>query len=210
MTGLGGNATPDWKLLLSESGSSLSQLTESSANWVSAGGELYNTDTVYSKAYFTSVPSGVYLGHIIEAEIKFVSGGSGVKTAGVYMGSDAGSESGVPPIDVGEFGAAALVSYDYSGALFDPDGLGLALGTWFHLRLVVLGWVGNVYVNGVNVDSAHLLQSSGVYSWLHLDPNTGDFRRMPGIFTEGSGAGQQSLFRNLRYYVSPIRLPGLT
>lgn len=210
MPGLGGNVTPEWKLLLSEGGGSLSQLTQSSANWVSSGGEIYNTDTGYSRAHFSTVPLGPYLAHIIEAEIKFPSGGSGVKRAGVHFGAEAGSEAGVAPVDMGEYGAAALVDCDYTGPTFDPS-IGLAVDTWFHLRLVLMQWVASVWIDGVHVDSValtHHASGYNLYCDLHRSSGDADFTIRPGIFTDNSGAGNQPKFRNIRHYVMPIRLPG--
>lgn len=211
MPGLGGNVTPDWKLLLSESGSSLSQLTQSSANWVSSGGEIYNTDTGYSRAYFSTVPVNGYFAHIIEAEIKFPSGGSGVKRAGVHFGAEAGSEEGVAPVDMGEYGAAALVDCDYTGPTFDPD-IGLAVNTWFHLRLVLMQGVASVWINGVHVDSValtyHTPSGYNLFCDLYRSSGSATFTIRPGIFTDASGASNQPKFRNIRHYVMPIRLPG--
>lgn len=209
MPGLGGNVTPEWKLLLSESGSSLSQLTQSSANWVSSGGEIYNTDTGYSRAHFSTVPVAPYLAQIIEAEIKFPSGGSGVKRAGVHFGDKAGTETGNAPVDVGPYGVAAVVDCDYTGPTFDPV-IGLAVNTWFHLRLCIMQGVASVWIDGVHVDSIALIHTSTYAGYAQIYRSSGDptFTIRPGIYTDDSGAGNQPKFRNIRHYVMPIRLPG--
>lgn len=209
MPGLGGNATPQWKLLNVEAGSSLAQLTQSSANWVSSGGEIYNTDVGYSRAHFSSVEVAPYLAQIVEAEIKFPSGGSGTKRAGVYFGGEAGSEAGNAPVDVGQYGVAAVVDCDYTGPTFDPS-IGLAVNTWFHLRLCVMQGVASVWIDGIHVDSIALIHVATYagYAQIHRTNADATFTIRPGVYTDGSGAANQPKFRNLRHYVSPVRLPG--
>jgi hypothetical protein len=170
-------AASPWELVLDEDGTSFANFTGATGTWLSDAGVIKQTDATASvrrARYNTLVPNGAL---VFQAEVQSKNN-NGDSQVGFVIGFDGTNAGGISP-SIRIFDDDVRVDQDAvaASATFSVT---LAIDTWYTLRVVTIGPMTSVYLDGTLLGTARTVVTNmnAAYIGLRTYNTAGWFRNI--------------------------------